>query len=93
MFVHTHCHYDLKQFNQDRFEHMKAVKDAGVEKVVVSAILPESNDTISQKLNVHKYPDLLADTGISQENLPEIYFAAGIHSTRVWKIKNGEDEK
>lgn len=78
MYIDSHCHYDLANFNADREALLKTMKLAGIGAVVVPAILAESNINMRTKL----------DAFCSSDAYPKIYYAAGIHPTRVWK--NGE---
>lgn len=85
MYIDSHCHYDLKQFNDNRFQLLAQIKSAGIGKIIVPAILPESNDSMRQKLDYVEHPELLNDSGVMADELPEIYYAAGVHPTRVWR--------
>lgn len=76
MFIDSHCHYDQKQFDTNRFELLADIKLCGVGKIITPAIELESNITMYEKLDI---------TGLSKENLPEIYYTAGIHPTRTWR--------
>ncbi len=85
MFIDTHCHYDMAQFNDGRFEllfHLK--KDIGIGHIIIPAVLAESNGTMRKKLDVTRYPGLLEGTGVSPTDLPNIWYAAGVHPTRIW---------
>lgn len=85
MFIDSHCHYDRKQFNKNRFQLLSEIMLNGITKIITPAIEIGSNLTMQEKLNVMLYPELLENTGICAENLPEIYYTAGVHPTRVWK--------
>lgn len=78
MFIDSHCHYDRKQFNKNRFEILADIKLCGVGKIITPAIELESNVTMYEKLDI---------TSLSREKLPEIYYTAGIHPTRT--CRNG----
>ncbi len=94
MYIDTHCHYDLEQFNPNRFELLAALKaEMGIEQIIVPAILAESNENMRRKLDVKSYPELLEGTGLTAEQLPEIRYAAGVHPTRVWGKHAASEEQ
>lgn len=92
MYTDSHAHYDLKHFNNNRWSLLAECRRRGIGAILVPAIRPESNDTMMQTLDVETYPELLPQLdaeGVGPEELPEIYYAAGVHPTRVW---NGTEE-
>ena len=87
MYTDSHAHYDLKHFNNNRWSLLAECRRRGIGAILVPAIRSESNDTMMQTLDVETYPELLPQLdaeGVRPEELPEIYYAAGVHPTRVW---------
>lgn len=85
MFIDSHCHYDLKEFDNERFSLLAGFKANRIGMIINSAILPESNESMRKKLDYIKYPELLEQENLTADELPEIYYAAGVHPTRVWR--------
>lgn len=88
MFIDSHTHYDLSQFNQNRWKILAECKRHGIEKIVNPAILYESNDNMRMKLDYEKFPHLVEEIlgeHISVNDLPSIYYAIGVHPSKVWK--------
>ena len=85
MYIDTHAHYDMEHFNQNRFELLAELHDKyGIEQIITPAVLAESNENMRNKLDVRLHPELLEGTGITPEQLPKIWYAAGVHPTRIW---------
>lgn len=67
MIFETHAHYDLPQFDDDRCELMKKLRESGIGPIVVPAIGFESNRQMMKVM----------------EPFDDVWFAVGIHPTRT----------
>ena len=83
-YIDTHCHYDLPPLLARRWELLRACRAAGVRAVIVPAITAGSNRTMRAALDYAQNPALLSETGCSADDLPRLFFAAGLHPARLW---------
>lgn len=85
MYIDTHCHYDMEHFNEGRLDLLYLLKqEFGIGQMIMPAVLAESNETMRRKVDFSRYPELLEGTGYTPEQLPKIWYAAGVHPTRIW---------
>lgn len=87
MFIDSHAHYDMKQFDQNRWQLLAQCKRQNIGKILIPAVSIESNQTMIEKLDYNHNPLLLDEmqqVNVTLGDLPDLYFSAGVHPTRVW---------
>ncbi len=73
MFIDSHCHLEMKDFDRDRDRVIDRAREAGVENII----------TVGTTL-----PDIEKALGIAQKH-PSVYVAIGIHPHEVKDITDG----
>lgn len=82
MFIESHAHYDLKQFNKNRWQLLAECKRHNIGKMLIPAINIESLHSMKDKLDYKHNPLLLEEmqqANVSPDDLPELYYTAGVH--------------